>query len=146
MELPVKALHSNAILPHKAHKWDAGLDLHAIEPRYLFYKHVVGIKTGISVAIPQGYFGLVAIRSSLGKLNIQLANAPGIIDAGYRGEIIVMLTVLNENFDRYHVKEGDRIAQMLVLPTPTVTPFLADDLPSSDGRGTGGFGSSGRAS
>jgi dUTP pyrophosphatase len=144
MELPVKSLYPTAILPKKAHDWDAGLDLYSIEARILHYKNIVGIRTGIAVAIPEGYFGLLAIRSSLGKKNIQLANAPGIVDSGYRGEIIVMLTILNKNFDYYRIERGEKIAQLVITPLPSITPVWTEELPPSDGRGEGGFGSSGK--
>jgi dUTP pyrophosphatase len=144
MELPVKALYPTAILPRKAHDWDAGLDLFSAEARILHYKSIVGIRTGIAVAIPQGHFGLLAIRSSLGQKSIQLANAPGIIDSGYRGEIIVMLTILNKNFEYYRVERGEKIAQLVIVPIPVTEPVWTEELPTSDGRGTGGFGSSGK--
>jgi dUTP pyrophosphatase len=143
MELLFKKIDDRAKLPTRGHSWDAGLDLYSIENRVIFYQHATGIRTGLELAIPQGYFGLLTIRSSLGKKGIQLANAPGIIDSGYRGELIVMLMALNENLNYSRILEGQKVAQLIVLPLPTIHPVFVDELPPSDGRGKGGFGSTG---
>lgn len=125
----------------RKHQWDAGLDLYAAESAWLARGQVVKVGTGISVAIPEACVGLVVLRSSAGAKGIQLANSVGVIDAGYRGEISLLLTVIGED---YRVQVGDRIAQLLVLPCLLPTPVFVDDLPESgDGRGTGGFGSTG---
>jgi len=149
MELKVEKCHPKAVLPKRAHDWDAGLDLYAAESRVLFYQNIVGVRTGIKIAIPEGHFGLLAIRSSLGLKKIQLANAPGIIDAGYRGEIVCLMTTMNPDLNlqdlNYHmIKSGERIAQLVIIPIPAITPVWAENLPTSDGRETGGFGSSGK--
>jgi dUTP pyrophosphatase len=144
MELPVRLTHPNAQLPKKAHAWDAGLDLYAAELRVLFYKNTVGVRTGVEVAIPEGYCGLLTIRSSYGQKGIIIPNAPGIIDSGYRGELIVMLMVLNKNFNYHPVRQGERIAQLVITPIPSVEPKVVEILPPSDGRDKGGFGSSGK--
>lgn len=144
MDLVFKSLHPHAVLPKKAHRWDAGLDLYTVEARMLNCNAIVGIRTGLAVAIPEGFYGMVAIRSGLAKRGVQLANAPGIIDSGYRGEIVVMLTILNKNFDYYRINVGERVAQLIITPIPVVVPYFVDELPASDGRGEGGFGSSGK--
>ena len=100
------------------------------------------VPTGVAVAIPDGHAGLVLPRSGLAsKRGLTLANAPGLIDAGYRGEVICAVV----NLDPHEVVEiaaGDRIAQLVVVPVDAVTPIFVEELPAST-RGTGGFGSTG---
>ena len=100
------------------------------------------IATGLAVAIPPGHAGLVLPRSGLAsKRGLTLANAPGLIDAGYRGEVTV--AVVNLDRERpVEIKRGDRIAQLLIVPFAEVEPVEVKELPPSE-RGTGGFGSSG---
>jgi dUTP pyrophosphatase len=101
------------------------------------------IPTGLAVAIPDGHAGLVLPRSGLAsKHGLTLANAPGLIDAGYRGEVIVAVV----NLDREQsvtIESGDRIAQLVIVALPEVAPTFVEELPGSQ-RGEGGFGSSGR--
>ena len=101
------------------------------------------IPTGVAVAIPEGHAGLVLPRSGLAaREGLTLANSPGLIDAGYRGEITC--AVVNLDRDRaVHIKRGERIAQLVVVPIAAMTPAWVDDLPASE-RGEGGFGSTGR--
>jgi dUTP pyrophosphatase len=142
MDLNVRLLVPGAILPVRAHDGDAGLDLHASEPATIGAGERAAIGTGIAVEIPGGHAGLVLPRSGLAlRHGIALVNAPGLIDAGYRGEIRVLLL----NTDREHpfdIEPGDRIAQLLVVPFATLTPVGAPTLNESE-RGAGGFGSSG---
>lgn len=142
MELNVRLLVPGAILPVRAHDGDAGLDLHASEPATIGAGERAAIGTGIAVEIPPCHAGLVLPRSGLALRNgIALVNAPGLIDAGYRGEIRVLLL----NTDREHafeIEPGDRIAQLLVVPFAVATPVEAATLAESE-RGAGGFGSSG---
>ncbi len=100
------------------------------------------VPTGLAVAIPPGHAGLVLPRSGLASRHgLTLANAPGLIDAGYRGEITV--AVVNLDRERaVEIRRGDRIAQLLVIPFVLVDPMEVEELPPSE-RGTGGFGSSG---
>lgn len=148
--LQFKKLDERAKLPTRANPWDAGLDLYALEDSLLEYGRVVPVRTGLATAIPQGQVGLLTIRSSLGKRNIQIANAPGIIDSGYRGEIIVMLVnnhYVNNPYDNYNnilISGGERIAQLVVAPFVEHFPTFVDELLPSDGREQGGFGSSGK--
>ena len=98
--------------------------------------------TGVAVAIPEGHAGLVLPRSGLAsKHGLTLANAPGLIDAGYRGEVICAVVNLDPA-EKVEIRAGDRIAQLVIVALPTVTPSWSEALPES-GRGEGGFGSTG---
>lgn len=140
--LPVQRLHPEAILPVRAYAGDAGLDLHAIEAVTLEPGARASIGTGIAVAIPEGQAGLVLPRSGLAaRSGIALVNAPGLIDAGYRGELRVLLL----NTDREtpcEIAVGDRIAQLVLIRLELPATVEVEELPSSE-RGEGGFGSSG---
>jgi dUTP pyrophosphatase len=141
IELPVRRLRDDATMPAQAYAGDAGLDLAACG------RHKVGpgeravIPTGLAVEIPEGYGGFVLPRSGLAARNgITLLNAPGLIDAGYRGEVQVVF----HNTDRaqtFVVEPGMRIAQLVVLPVPDVMPVERAELEESE-RGHRGFGSS----
>jgi dUTP pyrophosphatase len=101
------------------------------------------VPTGFAIAIPEGYGGFVLPRSGLAaKHGVTCINAPGLIDAGYRGEVMVALVNLDPTQD-YEVKKGDRIAQLVVLAVPPAQFTTVEELPSAE-RGAGGFGSSGR--
>jgi dUTP pyrophosphatase len=141
IELPVRRLRDDATLPTQAYAGDAGLDLAACG------RHEVGpgeravIPTGLAVEIPEGYGGFVLPRSGLAaRSGITLLNAPGLIDAGYRGEVQVVFhnTDLHETFV---VEPGMRIAQLVLLPVPEVVLIESEELARSD-RGERGFGSS----
>lgn len=140
--LPVRRLHPDAVLPRRAYAGDAGLDLHAVEAVTLAPGARASVGTGIAVAIPEGQGGLVLPRSGLAaKRGIALVNAPGLIDAGYRGEIRVLLL----NTDREtpcEIAAGDRIAQLVLVRLELPATVEVGELPDSD-RGDGGFGSSG---
>ena len=139
----VDAPKSRPIPPTRAHVHDAGLDLYASVTRYIEHGTITAIPLGVAVAIPPGYVGLLTLRSSLGREGLVIPNAPGIIDAGYRGELLAQLTMIAD--DSYRIEAGDRIAQMTIVSCITPAVELVDILPeSSDGRGDGGFGSSGR--
>jgi len=140
--LPVKRLHPDATLPSRAYAGDAGLDLHAVEAITLEPGARASVGTGIAVAIPEGQGGLVLPRSGLAaRSGIALVNAPGLIDAGYRGEIRVLL--LNTDRDTpCAIAAGDRIAQLVLIRVETPATVEVEELPDSE-RGTGGFGSSG---
>jgi dUTP pyrophosphatase len=140
--LPVRRVHPDAIVPRRAFGGDAGLDLHAIEAVTLAPGARASVATGIAVAIPGGQAGLVLPRSGLAaRSGIALVNAPGLIDAGYRGELKVLLL----NTDREtpcEIAAGDRIAQLVLIRVELPQPVEVDALPGSE-RGEGGFGSSG---
>lgn len=136
-------LRDDATLPTRAHEGDAGLDLYACEAAHLGPGERWSVGTGVAVEIPAGHAGLVLPRSGLAKKHgIALVNAPGLIDAGYRGELRVLL-LNTDPAETYRVAPGDRIAQLVVTPIvlaePAETTSLADSV-----RAAGGFGSSGR--
>jgi dUTP pyrophosphatase len=130
-------------VPSRAHRGDAGLDLHAAEPATIAPGDRVSVGTGIAVEIPSGHAGLVLPRSGLAaRHGIALVNAPGLIDSGYRGEIRVLL--LNTDRERtFAIEPGDRIAQLLVTEVVETQPVEVAELARSV-RAEGGFGSSGR--
>lgn len=143
MELPVAKLKDEALLPTRAHEGDAGLDLYACESAHIGPGERWGVGTGIAAQIPAGHAGLVLPRSGLARDHgIGLANAPGLIDAGYRGEIRVML-LNNDPAEIFRVEVGDRIAQLVIAPIALAEPVEVAALAES-ARGDGGFGSSGR--
>ncbi|MFG6401442.1 MULTISPECIES: dUTP diphosphatase [unclassified Microbacterium] len=131
-----------AALPIYAHPGDAGADLTASEAVHLAPGERALVATGVRIALPDGYVAFVVPRSGLAaKHGITVVNAPGTVDAGYRGEIKVSL--LNTDLrEAYDVAVGDRIAQLIVMPVPRVQFLPVDELPDS-ARGQGGFGSTG---
>jgi dUTP pyrophosphatase len=142
IELPVTRLRDDASLPQGAYPGDAGLDLVACERVELGPGERCVVSTGIAVAIPEGYAGLVIPRSGLAlEHGISLVNTPGLIDSGYRGEVRVI--ALNTDRERpFTVEAGMRIAQLVVTPVPEVDVVVQDELPETV-RGAAGFGSSG---
>ncbi|MEO9180715.1 MAG: dUTP diphosphatase, partial [Acidimicrobiales bacterium] len=101
------------------------------------------VATGFAIAIPEGHGGFVLPRSGLAANHgVTCVNAPGLIDAGYRGEVLIAMVNLDPTLD-YEVKKGDRIAQLVVLPVPAAHFRTVEELPRAE-RGAGGFGSSGR--
>lgn len=130
--------------PTYANDTDAGADLRSTRTVTLEPGERALVGTGTSIALPRGTVGLVAPRSGLAaKHGLTIVNAPGIIDSGYRGELLV--TLLNtDSSEAYTVKQGDRIAQLLVMPIPTARFTEVTELPSGD-RGEAGFGSTGYA-
>jgi len=142
-DLPVRRLRPDAQLPRRAHPGDAGLDLFAAEGCTIAPGTSVAVPTGVAVAITPGWAGLVVPRSGLArKHGVTVANAPGLIDAGYRGELIVLL--VNHGPEPFTVEVGERVAQLVLTPVGLIDPHEVGELPSSDGRGEGGFGSTGR--
>jgi dUTP pyrophosphatase len=138
----VQRLDARAKLPTRAYPGDAGLDLYALEGARLAPGERQSVRTGIAVAIPDGQAGLVLPRSGLAaKHGIALVNAPGLIDAGYRGEVRVLL--LNTDPDSaFAIAPGDRIAQLLLVRVELPAVIEVGELALST-RGEGGFGSSG---
>ena len=142
MRLRFTRLSEAAVAPVRAHGDDAGLDLHAAEAASLRPGERASIGTGVAVAIPEGRAGLVLPRSGLAaRHGIALVNAPGLIDAGYRGELRVLLLNTDRNAT-FEISPGDRIAQLVVVrhevPEPEEVPSLGETA-----RGAGGFGSTG---
>jgi dUTP pyrophosphatase len=143
VELPFAKLKPEARLPSRAHEGDAGLDLYACEAAHIGPGERWSVGTGIAVEIPAGHAGLVLPRSGLAREHgIALVNSPGLIDAGYRGEISVLL-LNTDPAETFRVAPGDRIAQLVLAAVELPEPVEADSLAES-ARGDGGFGSSGR--
>jgi dUTP pyrophosphatase len=141
--MQIAKLKDDARLPSRAHEGDAGLDLYACEPAHLGPGERWSVGTGIALEIPDGHAGLVLPRSGLArKHGIALVNSPGLIDAGYRGEVRVLL-LNTDPAETFRVEAGDRIAQLVVAPVALPEPVEAEALGDS-ARGDGGFGSSGR--
>lgn len=150
MEVRIKKLHPDAVIPKYAKTGDAGMDLAAVTKSYDRDGNVV-YGTGLAFEIPEGYVGLVFPRSSLSRLDIALSNCVGVIDSGYRGEVTVKFKpamlfnreqrpiILNNR--TYEV--GERVAQIIIIPYPQITFIEADELSETE-RGTGGYGSSGK--
>jgi dUTP pyrophosphatase len=139
--LSIKRLHPDARIPSMAYAGDAGLDLSSVERLVLRPGRRSMVGTGLAVAIPAGHAGFVQPRSGLAaKHGIAVVNSPGLIDAGYRGELRVVL--LNTDPERdYTIEVGDRIAQLVVLALPRIELVEVDELPGSE-RADRGFGSS----
>lgn len=144
INIKIKKLHKDAVIPTKAHASDAGCDLYASSCDISVPDRMATYGTGIAVEIPRGYVGLVFPRSSICKQHLSLSNSVGVIDSGYRGEIMAKFNLLYDGSDTYSVyKIGDRIAQLIIIPYPEVTFEEVDELSDSD-RGVGGYGSTGR--
>jgi len=142
IELHFQRLRDDAVLPARAHEGDAGLDLSASERVTIEPGERVAVGTGLAVAIPDGHAGLVVPRSGLAlRHGLSTVNAPGVIDAGYRGEIRVIL-LNTDRREAFTVEPGMRIAQLLVVPALVVDVVEVDELTETV-RGTAGFGSSG---
>ena len=148
MKLAIKALSpllgKEIPLPFYATEGAAAMDLHACleAPLTLPVGERTIVPTGLAVAIPAGYVGILAVRSSMGiKRGVTLANGIGVIDSDYRGEVGVGL--VNIGSDAYTILPGDRIAQLMVIPVAQPALELVEELPATD-RGEGGFGSTGR--
>ena len=143
MELAFKRLDDRAVLPERAHDGDAGLDLRALDGGAIAAGERLRVGTGLAVAIPDGHAGLVVPRSGLASRHgVTVANAPGLIDSGYRGELQVLL--LNTSPDeRFEFDAGERIAQLVIVPVALPTTAESSSLDETS-RGGGGFGSSGR--
>jgi dUTP pyrophosphatase len=141
-ELRFQRLRDEAQLPSAQHPGDAGLDLRAAVDAIVEPGERVMIPTGVAVAIPEGHAGLVLPRSGLAsKHGLTMANSPGLIDAGYRGEVICAAVNLDRDTP-VKVRIGDRIAQLVIVALPDVEPVWAEELPETR-RGDAGFGSTG---
>ena len=141
-ELRIERLVPEAALPSYAHPGDAGLDLATIEDAVLAPGERRALRTGLRVAVPDGHVGLVHPRSGLAaRHGVTVANAPGTIDAGYRGELIVLLVNLGDAPVR--IARGERIAQLVVQRVERARVVEVEELDGTS-RGDGGFGSTGR--
>ena len=141
VELPIRRLREDAVVPTRAYAGDAGLDLAACDRVELAPGARATVGTGLAVAIPDGYAGFVQPRSGLASRHgVTVLNTPGLVDSGYRGELKVILLNTDAR-DAFVVEPGMRIAQLVVLEVPGVDPVEVEELPSSE-RGVRGFGSS----
>jgi dUTP pyrophosphatase len=141
IELPIRRLHADAVVPQRAYTGDAGLDLASCERVELGPGERALVGTGLAVAIPEGYAGFVQPRSGLAaRHGLTVVNSPGLVDSGYRGELRVVL-LNTDRTEPFVVEPGMRIAQLVVLPVPELELVEVDELPSSE-RGVRGFGSS----
>jgi len=145
MKLSIKKLHPDAIIPRYATKGAACFDLHALfdsETALDSTQSVTTLRTGLAVEIPEGYAMMIYSRSGHGfKHGVRLSNCVGVIDADYRGEVMVKLTQDEQGY--FIVNKGDRIAQAMIVPVPAVEFIEVDELSSTE-RGSGGFGSTGQ--
>jgi dUTP pyrophosphatase len=144
LEVPLRALRPEAVIPKRAHAGDAGYDLSAAEGVSLPPGGRAVVPTGLAIAFPEGYAGLVLPRSGLAvRHGVSLVNAPGLIDPGYRGELKVPL-INHDREETFEVAPGMRIAQLVLVRAAVARFVVVEDLGlSADGRETRGFGSSG---
>ncbi|HEY6459267.1 MAG TPA: dUTP diphosphatase [Polyangiaceae bacterium] len=141
MDLPIRKLRDDAVVPARAYDGDAGLDLSSCERVTLAPGERALVGTGLAVAIPDGYAGFVQPRSGLAaRHGITIVNAPGLVDSGYRGELRVVL-LNTDAAETFVVEPGMRIAQLVVMPVTGAVPVEVEELPESE-RGVRGFGSS----
>jgi dUTP pyrophosphatase len=139
MELKVKRIHKDAKLPSYGHVGDAGLDLFSVMGCVLKGGEARAISTGIQVALPEGYVGLIWDKSGISLKNVH--RLAGVVDSGYRGEIKVVLT--NLNTEAFSIEKGMKIAQMLIQPIVRVKVVDCEVLDETS-RGENGFGSTGK--
>jgi dUTP pyrophosphatase len=141
IELPIRRLRDDAVVPERAYAGDAGLDLASCERVELRPGERATVGTGLAIAIPDGYAGFVQPRSGLAaRHGLTIVNTPGLVDSGYRGELRIVLLNTDES-EPFVVEPGMRIAQLVVLQVPGIDPVEVDELPESE-RGVRGFGSS----
>tara|TARA_Y100001970_G_C14250663_1_gene871570 strand:+ start:3223 stop:3660 length:438 start_codon:yes stop_codon:yes gene_type:complete len=145
MKVKIKKLHSDAVIPKYAKPGDAGMDLYTIKDGYADKHGNMVYHTGLAMEIPKDHVGLLFPRSSVSKTPHSLRNSVGVIDSGYRGEIIMKFGWMeSSNIEPLNLYEkGDRIGQIIIMPHPHIDFVEVDDLSSSD-RGSGGFGSTGQ--
>jgi len=141
VRIPIQRLDDGLPVPAHAHPGDGGVDLYARDAVHLEPGERAAVATGIAIAIPVGFAGLVTPRSGLAaRYGISVVNGPGLVDSGYRGEIKAVL--VNLSTDPFEIERGDRIAQLVVVPVAVQDFVEVAELPGSS-RGSGGFGSTG---
>ena len=144
MEVKIKKIREKAIIPTRGSKYAAGYDLYACidEPINIVAHSTVKVNTGLSMELPDGYFGAIFPRSGIAtKQNIRMANCVAVIDQDYRGEWILPLH--NDSDFLRTINPGDRVAQLVLLPYQNINFYEVDELTDSK-RGSGGFGSTGK--
>lgn len=152
MKVRVKKVRENAVMPSKAHPSDAGFDLTASVVEFDADGNLV-CRTGLAFEIPEGYVGLLFPRSSISKKSLMLTNAVGVLDSGYRGEVLFKFKPMdgyatsvrryNRALDISSYGVGERIGQLIIMPYPDIEFVESSELSDSE-RGFGGYGSSGR--
>lgn len=144
MKVRIKKLNEKAVIPTKAHATDAGFDLYCTSREVNWEKRQLVCHTGLAFEIPEGYVGLLFPRSSVSNKPLMMANSVGVVDSCYRGEVTAKFNITDTRQSAFsHYQEGDRIAQMIIIPYPEIEFEEADSLSEND-RGTGGYGSTGR--
>jgi dUTP pyrophosphatase len=142
MIVKIKKLHENAVIPAYAKPGDAGLDLTATSVVTDEYGNVV-YGTGLAIEIPYGYAGLLFPRSSNSKVDLYLTNHVGVVDSGYRGEIMFKYRPIDGLVESKIYQVGDRVGQIVILPYPSVSFEEVEQLSTTE-RGEGGYGSTGK--
>ena len=143
IEIQIKLLDQDLPMPRYQHEGDAGLDLPSRIDYVLEPGERAMIPTGLAVAIPRGYAGFVLPRSGLAsRRGISLVNSPGLVDSGYRGEMSIVM-INTDKREAFHIKRGDRIAQLVIQRVEEVTLIRTEELDDTS-RGAGGFGSTGK--
>jgi dUTP pyrophosphatase len=140
-QLKIKRLSDSAVLPTKAHPTDLGYDLYADEEVQVFPNRTVKIKTGICIGFPENWGGFIEDRSSMAMKGFGVK--AGVIDETYSGEISIVLTYTSENNTPYIINKGDKIAQLVPIPRTNWVITEVGNIPAT-GRGSNGFGSSGK--
>ena len=144
MKVRIKKLNEKAVMPTKAHATDAGFDLYCTSKEIDWTKRQIVCHTGLALEIPEGHVGLMFPRSSVSNKPLMMANSVGVVDSCYRGEVTAKFNITDTRQSAFsHYQEGDRIAQMIIIPYPAIEFEETDSLSESD-RGTGGYGSTGR--
>ena len=141
MKVKIKKLHPDAVIPYYAKHGDAGMDLTATTKEYDGYGNIV-YGTGLAFEIPEGYVGLLFPRSSNSKYDLILSNSVGVIDSGYRGEVMMKFRMFKHVIES-HYDIGDRIGQLIIMPYPKVEFEEVQELSETE-RGEGGYGSTGK--
>ena len=139
LQVKVRKMHPRAVLPTYAKEGDAAMDMYAAEVMKDTYGNYVYL-TGVALEIPPGFVGLLFPRSSVSKTSMSLANSVGVVDSGYRGEIMFKYRHIN-NLNPFY-KTGERVGQLMIIPYPKIELIEVEELSTTD-RGDGGFGSTG---
>lgn len=139
LKVKIKKLSKDSVLPTYSKYGDAGLDLTAISEKWNEDNSIVTYDTGLAIEIPKGYVGLLFPRSSIYKTSLDLTNAVGVIDSGYRGSIMLKFRYVEEGMV-YDV--GDRVGQLIIIPYPQIEFEESEELSETE-RGSGGYGSTG---
>jgi len=143
MSLLFKKLHPEAKAPKQMNPGDAGYDITAVSSTYDRLTKIITYNTGLAIKVPDGFVGLLFMRSSVYKTGLSLCNATGVLDSGFLGEVTAKFNVLNLQFASENMYQlGDRIIQLVIVPCESGEAIEVDELPKSQ-RGTGGYGSTG---